>query len=546
MKKKSWMYAAALACALGLFTACGEDDEPWEDIPKTEITTDSGNLTVKVNGEASANGSVQVTAKNAFEAVTTLKNIVPGYPEVDVDVELEEQADKTFRFAGATELYTAPALTKAVASQPGLMNVEVSGTINLEGKATVDVTAYGPGLHIGSYSGSNLTLTCNGIGLEGATVVYSIVQDAPVLTLAGVIPGEPQAGIAGIYPAKDGSFSGEATTEGGTKVNYSGKMNVATGGLALDVNITLSDSAQGNLAGTWNLSLQYPYTVGEFDMETFTTPQYLNPYPPIRLTWTAIDNNKLNAEQCGLILTNLCSNLLAQVLQNVSLSANSHLTASYYPQPIFDQQYDWKTGEWTQLEPENAMMTWMMSSLLMPPTTTQEDAPNTNIPVYQRTWTDSPAGLVSWYVQGDKFYLIPNITAILGQVSADQGTDISTDGLDLTAILGKLTELGIDPNALAELLPQIVEWMTTGIPLRYEVAGDRLSLYVDKEMVAPFMDLLLPALPALWEKVLAADPTGMAGMAINLMGGGIKEIGDLETIWKENTADFSITLNLQK
>lgn len=547
MKKKTWFYAMALVCSMSLFTACSDDDEPWENIPKTEITTESGNLAVKVNGETSANGSVKVTAKNASEAVTTLKNIVPGYPEVDIDVELEEQADQTFRFVGAKELYTAPTQTKAANSLPGLMSVEVSGTIDLEGKATVDVTAYGPGLHVGSYDGSNLVLTRNGSELMGATVVYSIVEDAtPVLTLGGVIPGELQASIAGVYPARDGSFSGEATTAGGTKVNYSGKMNVATGVLTLGVNITLSDSAQGGLAGTWNLSLQYPYTVGDFDMETFTTPQYLNPYPPIRLTWTAKNSDDLNAEQCATVLTNLCSKLLTEVVQSVSLSDNSDLTASYYPQPIFDQRYDWATGEWTQLGPDDGdpMMSWMMYALLVTPTTTEAEAPNTEIPVYPRTWTTSPAGLVSWYVQGGQLYLIPNLTAILKQISADQGTDTGMEGMDLTAILGKLTELGIDQAKLTALLPQIMEWLTTGIPLKYEVTGDRLSLYVSKEMVTPFMELLLPALPALWEKVLEADPTGMAGMAVYLLG--ITKIEDLQTIWENNTENFSITLNLKK
>lgn len=406
----------------------------------------------------------------------------------------------------------------------------------------------------------NLTVSINGTAATTGSAQFE-VQNASeaILTLTNVIPGYASVPVNVELEAQtDGSykFAGEAglTTPPSmtTRAYYVPViMNVAVQGTvtadgkaSVTATTALSEEAQGNLAGTWNLSLQYPCTQGEFDADTWETPRYDNPYPPIRLAWTAKDSEKLNGEQCGLILTRLCGNLLKEVVENISLSTNGNLTASYYPAPIFNQVYDWNSKQWTQSDPENAMTTWIMDALLNAPTTTEEEAPNIEIPVYSRNWLSSPTNLVYWYQKDGYLYIIPNITAILNQVSADQGTNIDTSDLDLQTILSQLTELGISTEQLMALIPTIQEWMTTGIPLKYEVTGDRLSLYVTKEMAAPFMDLLLPALPGLWEMVVAADPTGMAGMAIMLLG--IQDISDLQTIWENNTDDFSITLNLKK
>lgn len=501
----------ALVCSMSLFTACSDDEEPWENIPKTEITTESGNLAVKVNGETSANGSVKVTAKNASEAVTTLKNIVPGYAEVDIDVELEEQADKSFRFVGSKELYTAPALTKETLSQPGLMTVEVSGTIDLEGKASVDVTAYGPGLHVGSYDGSNLVLTYSGSELTGATVVYSIVQDAPVLTLGGVIPGEQQASIAGVYPAKDGSFSGEATTAGGTTVKYSGQMSVATGVLTLNVDATLSSSAQGELAGTWNLLTYYE------SVNSVLTKA------PLWITWSALDTTAKNAETLAYVANVFGSGLLYQYLNQVTFSADGNITAQYFAGEIDD------------------LMTAIFSSM-------GEDENGT--PCYINThpdqpWSSSPKNLAFWYVKDGYLWIVPNITAILKQVGEDNGGE-AVDMGSLTDILASLGEYGID---ITPLLNQVMEWLQTGIPVRYEAAANGLKIYVDKEMAAPFINALLPALPVLDQKIaelIATDPDN--GFMIQMLFGmlGIDNFAELADIWNSNTDQFEIALNFDR
>lgn len=139
MRKKSWMYAAALVCALGLFTACSDDDD-MPNIPDTEITPDGGNLTVTVNGTAATTGSARFEVKNPSEAVLTLTGVIPGYQEVAVDVELESQSGNSYRFAGEAQLSAAPsAISRADASYV-LMTVSVEGSVTAEGKASVTAT----------------------------------------------------------------------------------------------------------------------------------------------------------------------------------------------------------------------------------------------------------------------------------------------------------------------------------------------------------------------------------------------------------------------
>lgn len=534
--KKNLFYLFALICSMSLFTACSDDEEPWKELPKGELSSDKVELTL--NG-AATDGTVNFEALGAEKAQVQLKNVIDGYSDVKVDVDMKEQADGSFSFSGTQQIATKP-VTRSVAQQTPFLTVTVNGTVFKEGAVNLNVTTQGMALYLGTYAGETLVLNCNGSTLEGKTVVLDAsVGDKANFLLGGVLPGEPEAVLADV-PFNGNSFSGKVATAL-YDVEVSGSK--ADKVLTLNLKATLNEAAQGGLAGTWNLSLQYPYTVGDMDMETWEYPRYVNPYPPIRLNWTALDNSegKKNADQFSMIVSNLCSHLLPEVLQSISLANSNALTASYYPQPMFDWIYDMDGETWVQnTDPENAMMSWMMNALLVTPSTTPEEAPNAYIPVYERTWLSAPSGLVSWYVKGDCIYIVPDIAAIMKQIGADQGGSTAGE-FDLKALLDQLTKLGIGEDKLMALLPQIQGWMTTGIPLKYKQENGVLTLYIDKEMAAPFMELLLPILPALWEKVVASDTTGMINMALFLLG--LEDISDLQTIWETNTDQFTISLN---
>ncbi len=535
--KKNLFYLFALICSMSFFTACSDDEEPWKELPKGELSSDKVELTL--NGVATG-GTVNFEALGAEKALVQLKNVIDGYSDVEMEVDMKEQADGSFSFNGTKQIATKP-VTRDENQPAPFLTVTVNGTVSKEGAVNLNVATQGLALYLGTYAGETLVLNCNGSTLEGKTVVLDAsVGDKANFALMGVLPGEPEAVLANV-PFDGKNFSGKAATAL-YDVEVSG--NKADKVLTLNLKATLNEAAQGGLAGTWNLSLQYPYTRGEeMDRETWEYPKYENPCPPIRLSWTALDysEGKKNADQFSMIVTNLCSHLLPEVLQNISLASSNALTASYYPQPIFDWTYDIYEGKWVQSDdPDNAMMSWMVNALLLVPTTTPEEAPKTYVPVYDRTWLPAPSGLVSWYVKGDCIYIVPDIAAIMKQVSADQG-DSAAGEFDLAAILEELSKLGIDKDKLTALLPQIQEWMTVGVPLKYKQENGVLTLYIDKEMAAPFMELLLPALPALWEKVVASDTTGLINMALFLLG--LEDISDLQTIWETNTDQFTISLN---
>lgn len=115
---------------------------------------------------------------------------------------------------------------------------------------------------------------------------------------------------------------------------------------------------------------------------------------------------------------------------------------------------------------------------------------------------------------------------------------------DMTVLLEKLGEYGINVEAL---LPVVMEWASTGVPLKYDAQGSTLKLYVDKEMVAPFMAALLPALEVLQkevDKILKGDDKDTASliqMGLGMLG--IEKLTDIKTIWEENTDAFELSLN---
>lgn len=526
--KKNLFYVFALICSMSLFTACSDDeDETWKEIPTEEIDVASGNATVNINGTTSTTGSVKMTVKNESEATMALQNVIPGYADLNIDVELQKQADNSFKYAGTAEVNTAPS-TREVSSDPAILTVEVDGIITLDGKVTVNVTAFGPGLLVGTYTGDQLVLKYSGMDLTGKTVYYTVTNSVPVLTLANVIPGELTTAISGVYPDDKGTFSGEVTTTSGATVAYSGILTAASG-MTLDLNVTLSATAQGGIAGNWVLA----DTITQNDDSKVDNS-------PLHFVWTAPgyyafgEGSALSSEQIATMAQLAVVPLLSDVLNQVSFATDGNITAKYY------------SGT-------TVTMDWIMGNL------------GAVIPSAGKTWLASPSGLVSWYVKGEKLYLIPNIGNIIAQVAKDSGNS-DLGSLDLSSILNSLSgmsgkdikallsaflkDLPLDLNLISdEKIEEVVGWLSTGIPLNYRVKDVTLEngktlkalyVYVDKEFMDPFMPLLFPLLPTLDTLMQEAAPDFYP---LLLMMTGLQSFRDIENIWKATTV-FELGIEL--
>ncbi|MCM1137233.1 MAG: DUF4925 domain-containing protein [Duncaniella sp.] len=524
---------------VGLMTSCGSDDpESWTLLPDGNITTESGDLSLSVNGQLSNSGSAQFKATSATEGVITLINAIPGYAEVPVNVTLAEQQNGTFNFQGTTDITTAPSRAAQARSENAFMTLNVSGTVTTDGKAMVSVTASGAAFYIGVYRNDSLSLSYCNIPCPGRAVAYSAMNDVPVLTLIGVIPGDYTVAIPAVYPDAQGSFNGETTTTNGTSVKYKGQFNAGSGILTLNVEPTLSAAMQGGIAQTWNLSL---------DPESTTDNDYNyipSPYPPFRLTWTPKDMNKMSGVQLATLASRAVSHFMVNLLSNITLNPNGTFAAKYGDiETIEDQIPDFDDAD---------MMTlagWFLRLL------------DVNMIPTQTKWYESPLGMAYWYCKDGYFYFVPDIMSIIGQVDADDpDSDLSPEmimglisqlsQMEPQALLAYanqiLPSLGIQGVDLSDVNPEVIRtilsWLQTGVPLRYKVDGTYLSLYIDKEMAEPFMTILFKFLPMAQgaiDKAAAGNP--MMGMMWTLLG--ITKLTDLQTIWTDNTAEFKIALN---
>lgn len=413
--KKNLFYFFALISAMGLFTACGDDENTWEQIPQTEIA--GSDATLIVNGETCSSGSAQMVVKNGSEAVLTLKNVIPGYSEVAVDVKLQEQADNSFLFTGKTGLSDPPSMlgtTKSVAKEI-IFDLSVSGNITVSGKISVTTT-----------------------------------------------------------------------TE-------------------------LTAAAQGGLVGNWKLG---DFTIDEENFVTLTSAAFVK--------WKATGTSEQAASTISNLVSLMTSSLLAEFLNEVTFSTDGNITAKYGEKlPIVED-----FGELTALE-------WMLNT----PNITED----WSIEPFNRAWKESPKNLAFWYVKGGLLYVVPNIKNIMAQAGAGQeGTE--TGSFDIAAILQQLGKLGInvsDPNVQA-LLPQVIGWMSTGVPVKYSVADEgKLDVYIDEGMAEPFMKVIIGLLPALDDKV----PDEYAGMLQALIG--ISKPSELSNVWNDTTV-FNLGLALKK
>lgn len=283
----------------------------------------------------------------------------------------------------------------------------------------------------------------------------------------------------------DLSLQGNITLDGKASAQLTSKLNSA---------------AQGELTGTWKLQTKVTSDKGAVAAA------------PLFLVWSALEIGKPNLEQAANLVNLFGSMALVNVLNQVTFGEDGNITAKY----------------WSDVDMNDIMGG-------------ADD--NGNLNSSHTEWLDSPKGLAFWYAKDGMLYVVPSISAILKKA----GTEGNASTSDLTAVMAKLAAYGVNVETL---MPTVMQWMTTGIPLKYNVDGNALKVYVDKVMVTPFVEALLPALPKLQvelEKILADPNNGNAGMikmALAMMG--IEKLTDIETIWKENTKDFNLSLNFTK
>ncbi len=94
------------------------------------------------NGDRSY-GTLTVDAHDAQNGSITLSNVIPGYPEVIMDVALDEQPDGSFTLKGTKKLNTPPAMlpdSRADATA-AIYDLTAEGTVSPDGKAAVAVTS---------------------------------------------------------------------------------------------------------------------------------------------------------------------------------------------------------------------------------------------------------------------------------------------------------------------------------------------------------------------------------------------------------------------
>ena len=449
-----------------------------------------------------------------------------------------------------TKVNTAPS-TRVASSEPAILTVEIDGTIFLDGKVNINITASGAGLFVGTYTDAQLALKYSDADLVGKTVYYTIANSVPVLTLVNVIPGETTTAISGVYPDKNGAFSGEVTTATGATVAYSGSLTAASG-MALNIGATLSTGAQDGLVATWPLS-----------HELFENEIMLE-HSAARIVWE-LNTSEISLFNFCYLLKVVASASLAEVLQNITLTADGNLTASYYNgiQPYY---YDEKNQKWVKVEPMDlsgwgmniilpAELSWFMRLIL---------GEAMVIKPYERVWLSSPKNLIHWYAKDGYIHLVPNIAQILKQLAADQSVNKETlETINaVMAILPTLDTMddetleGMAQNAIKSLLPgvdvtgldaklirQVLGWLTDGIPLKYKAENGYLYLYIDKDMADPFMKLLIPLLPTLEEQLGKLMPEGL-GLSSLLQMFGIDSLTVLGDAWGKTT-EFELGINFK-
>ncbi|WP_295993176.1 DUF4925 domain-containing protein [uncultured Alistipes sp.] len=417
-------------------------------------------------------------------------------------------------------------------------------------------------------TGETLVVTLNGDRLErGSAQLALSAGSTATLALRGVVNGyasievpvalsrlaDGGTGFAGsrALPAPaltrtDASAEGPATFDLEVEGRLAADGEEAPAQIGLTLRLTTEGS--GGLTGEWPLSRTIYASADRTDA--------IADRAPLRLVWSAADPAAPNAGQLAKLGSVLGSRLLGEVLASVTLEADGNLTASYHPGLVTDRMRHPETGEWVSTREfmeqsggtelfGDELSYWIFQALF---STTPTVDP------YPRRWIASPRGLMTWYVADGRIYLLPDTERIVRQATGDDALAGSIlallrnlremDDEALRATIGELGEsLGTDLSGIEPaLLREVLGWLDTGIPMRYEQQADGLKLYVDRTMAEPFMRAVLgfmPQLDRLFGELAAQKP--MMGMIFYLLG--FENFTALQGIWTDNTADFELALH---
>lgn len=540
MKLKHYHLAALLLLA-SLFSACSDDEnEDWQKLPTTPIEIDGSNATATVNGETSTTGKVTFNAESESRATLALTDLVAGYPNLQIPVEMTPTTDgSSYTFTGSTTVNTAPQV-RAISADPALLTVDASGTISVNGKFSLDLTAYGPGLNFGTYTGATLKLAYSEVNMMGATVYYTLSGTTPVITLANIVPGEPNATIENVYTDQNGAFSGTATTSGGVTVEYDGTVNAANG-MTLALNVTMPDAL--GLVGTY----------GWAEIENMGSYEGQQGMPSGSGFYMDIvdENGSVGGDNSslGFMVRPLLGGILPQVLSSVMFAADGNIRADYSSASVaipMADVYD--------LKDPNQQMMWLYAGI-MSGGFTQEKL---NTMLDGRAYQSSPANLAHWFIKDRQLNVKLNVAAIVSQALADKG--MTDTGLDLSSIINQL--LDTDAQGLRKLLGSfsslmgdyadfvnlltekasddtlntLLDWVKNGISLNIEQTADgHTRIYLDRDDLGMFIQLLKdPELYAAFTAMLPAEAQMAAGFIYQICND-----------W-DNLSTFNIGLDLIK
>lgn len=507
--KNSLMYLFALICSISVFTACSDDeDNSWKQLPQGEITADK--IELNLNGK-STTGTVNFTALSLSTAQIEIKDVIEGYSDVTVDMQMEKQPDGSFNLTGTKNIATKPVTRSANTPTPFLI-VKVEGTITSDGKLTANISATGTGLYIGTYSESSLVLTYGDTELTGKEVVFDGTDGSNVsILLVDVIPGEQETVLTGIQLDKNG-FSGTSTTTNAT-VQYTGSR--ADKVLILNLEVTMKDTK--GWADTYELAdmikgdetywgyvrkgLRPPLNKF-YELKQFVTENTVlgsSVYTAITHAFPANATRQDSIDACGLtgtypsLFRGTLGCILPQVLQNITLEKDGNITARYSSDPVvFDISYMLNPAGDDGITPEKVA---------------QLKA--------GRTWLQSPKNLAFWYVKDGKMYVKLNIGAIVSQSMGGNSGEIAgvissiLNNSDVAQIKQLLKALNMDiTTAVANMddatFELLLDWVKNGIPVKVAVDNGQAHFYLDREVLDPIMK----ELPALLPLIVKMIPDG--------------------------------------
>lgn len=286
----------------------------------------------------------------------------------------------------------------------------------------------------------------------------------------------------------------------------------AAGKAVVEASMEMTESAKGGIAGSWKLLNYSKCDENEAAINT-----------PLKLVATAVDMTKPNFVMVSQLVSVLGSPVLYNMLNTVNFNEDGSITAKYNTAADDDLIMDYMATAIPEYVEGNCVSyTWTEHA--------------------STVWSpETPKNIANWYVSGNQIFIAPCISAMVGE----DGEDTE---FDMTAIAELLKQYDIELSP--EVLTSVMGWMSAGIPLKYEVnAEGMLTIYVDKAMADPFVQMLLPALAKVDEMVANMDPVEDKDTIemLNMLKGilNISEFAELETAWN-NTASFQLGLNLVK